>query len=71
MTHRTQPKCPDMTLNSFQGACHLGRGMVGAFLGAGTIAVGVGLVGALYGSIAPSEPSAADSATSVYKENTY
>lgn len=64
-TQRTQPRCPDITLNSFHGACHLGRGMVGALRGAATNAVGVGTLGALYGSIAPSEPSAADSAISV------
>ena len=31
-TERTQPMCPEITLNSFQGACHAGFGIVGAFL---------------------------------------
>ena len=32
VTQRTQPMWPEMTLYSFQGACHAGLGMLGAFL---------------------------------------
>lgn len=66
-TQRTQPKWPDMTLKSFHGACHLGLGMVGVLRGKMAPAGGAGDgegEGPLYGSIAPSDPRAADSATS-------
>ena len=37
---RTQPMWPEITLNSFQGACQAGFGMEGAFLMANTIVFG-------------------------------
>lgn len=59
-----------MTLNSFQGACHFGLGIAGGLRGRARAPAGAAVgVGPVKGTMAPSEPSAADSAISVSVES--